>query len=176
MTNPDALLLASLSPCVQSGNALHGILSQLRTGISTDPTAAAPEVASHLEALGAGLRTLAAAVEQHSSWARLLTHPSTTGLVAGLETQLAAAQAVLLARRSLWEVVSGWRRFLDRLYALPCIDEDRAKLMSELQEHVGRVKTHASRITVRPPGHDPRHVSIVVAAWWSGLGAGTPAG
>lgn len=133
----------------QSGNTLSRILQQLRTGISTDPTAAITDVEADLNDLATGLGSLAEAVEQHSSWSRLLTHPSTTGLVASLEVQLTTAQAVLGARRELWEVVGGWRAFLDELYGAPCISDERLRLTEQLAEHVGRLRTHASKITVR---------------------------
>ncbi|GIM10486.1 hypothetical protein Vretimale_14027, partial [Volvox reticuliferus] len=61
---------------IESGNALQVLLLQLRTGVSIDASADAGEVSSHLDGLADGLRTLAASAEQHSSWARLLTHPS----------------------------------------------------------------------------------------------------
>lgn len=136
-------------PPPQSGNTLSRILQQLRTGISTDPTATITDVEADLNDLATGLGSLAEAVEQHSTWSRLLTHPSTTGLVASLEVQLSTAQAVLGARRELWEVVSGWRSFLDELYGAPCISNERPKLTEQLEEHVGRLRAHASKITVR---------------------------
>ncbi|KXZ44406.1 hypothetical protein GPECTOR_68g377 [Gonium pectorale] len=132
---------------IESGNALQQLLQQLRNGPSTDPSAEADAVGSHLDNLNEGLGSLAASVEQHSSWARLLTHPSTSGLVAQLETQLGAARSVLSGRRTLWDVVAGWRKFMDRLYAVPCIDDERQRLMAELAEHVGRLRVHAGRIT-----------------------------
>ncbi|GFR50873.1 hypothetical protein Agub_g13161, partial [Astrephomene gubernaculifera] len=178
--NAAALMVTHLkTSLIESGNALHLVLSQLRTGVSTDPSAAAPDVAAHLDGLAEGLRTLAAGVEQHSSWARLLTHPSTTGLVASLEAQLGAARSVLAARRALWDVVAGWRRFLDRLYGVPCIDEDRQRLMAELADHVTRLRTHAARITSLHTDDDltstrtvtpaeqklGAHLSVLVKSW-----------
>jgi hypothetical protein len=98
---------------VQSGNALSSLLACLRTpaggGLSTDPSAAAAGVLAQLAGLGGQLEEQEARVAKHSSWARLLTHPSTTGLLAGLDAQLAAARAVLTARRELWEVLAGWQ-------------------------------------------------------------------
>lgn len=164
---------------VQSGNALHALLLKLRTGTSTNAACDATEVSSHLDGLAGELRMLAAAVEQHSSWARLLSHPSTNSLVASLETQLAAARDVLAARRALWDALAGWRRFLDRLYGVPCTDATRESLTAELEEQVVRIRQHATKITSLHTDDDltstrtvtsseqklGAHLSLLVKSW-----------
>ncbi|GLI61741.1 hypothetical protein VaNZ11_004155, partial [Volvox africanus] len=164
---------------IESGNALQILLMQLRTGLSTDASADAREVSTHLDSLAEGLRTLAASAEQHSSWARLLTHPSTTSLVGSLESQLATARGVLTARCALWDALAGWRLFLDKLYEVPCTDEERARLAAELQEQVGRIRMHASKITSLHTDDDltstrtvtpaeqklGAHLSLLVKSW-----------